>query len=349
MRQRLFVLTGGGTLGSVTPLLAVVESARQNARPYSFQWIGTATGPERRLIKSYDIPFTTIQSDKLRRYADFQTLLMPFRIAIGIGQAWRLLKKIKPDAVLSVGAYVSVPVAIAAWISSVPLVLHEMDKRRGLAIAVMGPLATVRTSVWPRMEVTAIGNMVRPSLYAASEMKARQSLGIANDVPIILVTGGGTGATRLNVLIETALPELTRQAVVVHLTGPGKALSEPRSARYIPIDSAESEMVDYLAAATIVISRAGMGILSELAALSKCAILIPLPNSHQQENASYIKKYGAAFVLDEATATATILSLMVMELLNDDERRRISGAALHGLIPDGTQKFMSLLETMAIT
>src|SRR5207253_10230567 len=124
--------------------------------------------------------------------------------------------------------------------------------------------------------------------------------------------GGGTGALGLNRLVAAAAPRLVDQVQVVHLTGRGRGVpSAARSDRYRPIEFVVDEMPHLLAAASIVVSRAGMGTLTELAALGKASLIVPLPGSHQWANAQAFARLGAIEVADQAALSADTLAARV--------------------------------------
>src|SRR5690606_24328556 len=125
------VFTGGGTAGHVMPNLALAPRLR--ARGWTAHYIGSATGPERGLAEGAGIPFHAIATGKLRRYFSLRNITDPFRVILGAFQAFALLGKLKPDVVFSKGGFVAVPVAYAAWLRGVPVILHESDLTPGLA------------------------------------------------------------------------------------------------------------------------------------------------------------------------------------------------------------------------
>src|SRR5205085_10947933 len=158
------------------------------------------------------------------------------------------------------------------------------DALPGLANRLLAPLArscsvSLEASLhrFPRGRTVLTGNPVRPSMLAGSADRARATFGLEPDVPVVLITGGGTGALGLNRLVAAAAPKLVGRCQLVHLTGTGRAVPSQVSSRYQQIDFVTTEMADLLAAADLVVSRAGMGILSELAALGKPTVLVPMP------------------------------------------------------------------------
>ena len=122
--MKRLVLTGGGTAGHVTPHLALIPHLE--AEGYELHYIGTSDGIERELIPAR-IPYYAIAAGKLRRYFDWRNLTDPFRVLKGIGQAWRILRKVRPAAIFSKGGFVTVPVAAAGWMLGIPVLLHESD------------------------------------------------------------------------------------------------------------------------------------------------------------------------------------------------------------------------------
>jgi UDP-N-acetylglucosamine--N-acetylmuramyl-(pentapeptide) pyrophosphoryl-undecaprenol N-acetylglucosamine transferase len=170
-------------------------------------------------------------------------------------------------------------------------------------------------------------------------------LGLEAELPLLVATGGGTGALGLNRLVAAAAPMLVERMQVVHLTGRGRGVPpETSSPRYRPVAFLVDDMPHALARATIVVSRAGMGTLTELAALSKPSVVVPLPDSHQWANAQAFARLGAIEVADQAALTGQLLAARVLRLLDDEPRRMQLGAALHSSMPlDAADRIAELL------
>lgn len=348
MRKRRLLLSGGGTGGSVTPLLAVVEQARLKNLPYNFFWAGTYEGPGQQMVESYGIPFFVLPAGKWRRYRDWRNLIAPFIVFAGFIKALVLLLKLRPMAVLTSGGFVSVPLAWASWCLRIPVTVHEQDAERGLANKLMLPFAALKTSVWPSSDKDSIvmGNFIRSSVAKGNAHTVRRYFRAGADLPIVLVIGGGTGALELNRLIIEALPFLEKKVLLIHLTGENKQISAIPSAYYHQQDFAGVELPNFYAAADVVVSRAGMGTLSELGYLRKAAIVIPIPNSHQEVNAGVLAKHRAAIILSQKDLTPEILSQKILGLVADNKARRRYGDTLRDLIDDGTDKFLERLGTL---
>ncbi len=338
------LFAGGGTGGSVSPLLALRESL---AKIYSsdnlkFVWIGTPAGPEKILVRSQGIEFHWIFSGKLRRYFSWRNFVDPWLVLLGIIQSFFLLRKIKPDAVVSAGSFVAVPVAIAAWFLRIPILIHQQDIKPGLANKIIARLAKRITvsfaqtaKAFPQDKVVVSGNPVRPEILLGNKDKAMSLFGLRSDLPVVLVVGGGTGALQLNKLVVGALPELLQFCQVVHITGKGKKLPplalKEKSELYHAYEFVADGLPDLLAAADLVISRAGLGFLTELSALGKPAIVIPIPNSHQEDNAEYFARQGAVVYAKQNLLSSQALVSDVKNLLTDKESLQFLGRKIRSL------------------
>ena len=139
MIYKRIVLTGGGTAGHVTPLIALLPAL--NKEKYDIHYIGSYEGIERKLIEEYHIPYYGISSGKLRRYLDPKNFTDPFRVIKGYYEARKILKNLKPDIVFSKGGFVTVPVVLAARNCRIPVIIHESDITVGLANRIAIPAA----------------------------------------------------------------------------------------------------------------------------------------------------------------------------------------------------------------
>lgn len=343
------VFVGGGTLGPVTPLLAVAEEIAGRGSAPVFQWIGTADGPERTLVEAAGIPFTAISAGKFRRYASFRNITDVYHVIAGFFQAFALLGRIRPGVVVAAGGYVAVPVAWAARLRCIPVHVHQQDIRPGLANKLMAPFAqSISVAFEPsRADFGAkaawTGNPVRPKLAKGEKEWVIEAFQIDRSVPNVLVLGGGTGAAGLNALVEAAAPSISARANVLHGTGKGKG-SEASSGRYHQIEFLGENIGDAFAAADLVVSRGGMGTLTELAALGKPTIVVPMPRSHQEENAAFFASYGAAVIVDERTETPEAFAASVLRLLGDDAERERMAAAMRSLAkPDAAARVADIV------
>ncbi len=330
LRTYKLILTGGGTMGSVTPLLAVAEEIKKRASNCQFLWLGTRFGPERKIVETYGINFKSMPAGKLRRYLSGWNFFVPFQIFYGFCKAFFVILKFKPQIILSAGSFVSVPVIWAGWFLKVPVLVHQQDLRPGLANKLTAPFAKIVTITFEESlkyfpKAILIGNPVRQEIFEGQKERAAEIFKLEKDLPTLLVLGGGTGALGLNKIVVEAVPELTNFCQIIHITG-GRLddLSKfkiekikKENSRYHLFDFLVEPLKDAYAVADLVVSRAGMGTLTELAALGKPTILVPMPESHQEDNAFYFKKSNAVYLLDQKKLTPEILIGVVKELINN--------------------------------
>jgi len=342
-RRPRILLAGGGSGGSVTPLLAVVAEIRALAPEADVLLVGTADGPERDLARAEGLRFVALPAGKLRRYWDVQNLLDVGRIAAGFARALALVAHERPDVGVGAGGFASVAPLAAARTRGVPVVIHQQDVEPGLANRLLVPLASRVTlslpaslAHFPAARATVTGNPVRPAVLAGSRAAARARFGLEEGLPTLLITGGGTGALGLNRLVAEAVPELVTCCQVIHLTGRGRAVAPARaSPRYHAYDFLVEEMPHALAAADLVVSRAGMGTLTELAALGKPTLLVPMPRSHQLANARAFAASGAVEVAEQEHLSPALLAARVHALLADSARlAELSHAITASMPPD---------------
>jgi UDP-N-acetylglucosamine--N-acetylmuramyl-(pentapeptide) pyrophosphoryl-undecaprenol N-acetylglucosamine transferase len=330
------LFAGGGTLGPVTPLLAVAEAWKKIDPSVQFVWVGTRHGPEREVVEASGIRFLTIPVARLPRYPSLEWLFLPFRFVFALSAAWIILSREKPSLIASAGGYTAVPFA---WIGGLQrggrVWIHQQDVRPLLSNRVTTPAATCITTAWqrtlryfPRDKTVHVGNPVRSYFPEAVREEGGR--------PTIFVLGGGTGAVWLNHMMEGIAPGLLPHANVIHVTGEGKLTERLRhmgSGYTVREFLMPEEVARAYAAADMVVARAGMGTLSELAASRKPAILIPLPDSAQEENARVVKEAGAAIVLPQSLTSADDLQKTILALLSDKQKQRLLSERMGALLP----------------
>ena len=203
------ILAGGGTLGSVSPLLAIASKYEAE-----YLFVGSHNGPEKKIIEDKGINFVVIKSGKLRRYFDWQNFADIIKIKWGFFQSLKIISKFKPDIILTAGSFVAVPVVWAAWLLRVPVVVHQQDIQVGLANKLMAPFAKKITVTFKEQvadfkhsKVIITGNPVR-SMQIEETYK-----------PIVVITGGGLGARHLNDFINPFIPKLLEKYEVHHVLG----------------------------------------------------------------------------------------------------------------------------------
>jgi UDP-N-acetylglucosamine--N-acetylmuramyl-(pentapeptide) pyrophosphoryl-undecaprenol N-acetylglucosamine transferase len=298
-----------------------------------------------------------ISAGKFRRYhnesllshlVDIKTLVLNgrdfFRTLVGIFQALKILKQLKPDVVFSKGGYVGVPVGLAAGIQKIPLVTHDSDAVVGLANRIIGRFASIHavgmpTSNYPypkasiRYTGIPIDERFKP-LTPPMQKDFKRQLGISPDSLVLLVGGAGHGAKDINDKILDIVPKLLREfpkLYIIHIAGQNHQeqvsnqyrLLMPSEQKRVRVLGFTTDFYKYSGAADLVISRSGATIIAELAAQQKALILIPAPQltgGHQLKNAALLKRRGAALVVNN-NASSSQLFKAISQLLKDDKWR----------------------------
>mgnify|MGYP000794647619 CR=1 FL=1 len=348
--EKKIILTGGGSAGHVTPNLALLPQLL--AEGVEVHYIGTADGIERTILSGRkDITYHIISSGKLRRYFSWKNFTDPFRVMRGMFQARRVMREVKPAAVFSKGGFVSVPVVIAAHGRHIPVVTHESDYTPGLANKINAKFADKicvtfeDTLAHVGAKGVHTGTPIRPELYEGDKARGLSFLGFDGSKPVLLVMGGSLGAAAVNDAVRVALPKLLAMYDVAHLCGKGKVDESLAQPGYRQFEYVNAELPDVLAATDVVVSRAGANAVFEFLALSKPALLIPLPRSasrgDQILNAGYFARKGFAMVLEQEALTPETL----LDAVNDLYDRRLSFIATMSAEPlaDGTDEVLAVI------
>ena len=348
------LLTGGGTGGHVAPAVAVIMCLRERSAaegwPLDLCYLGSAAGIERQRMAELQVPYGVVATGKLRRYFSWQTPLDLLRLPFGVVQALVRVARFRPAVIFSTGGFVCVPPVIAGWLLRVPVLTHEQTVRSGLANRIAARFAR-RVAIsfpesardFPPAKTILTGNPVRPDVLHGDPARAAAHWSLDPTIPTIYVTGGVQGAHAVNEAVFAALPALLAGAQVVHQTGAGPDgsgadLAAARrltgaipaaAARYRPVAFVGTELADLYALAALVVGRAGAGTLSELAAVGRPAVLIPLPGTSADEqtaNARRMEAAGAAVVILQDKLTAERLADTVLRLTRMPAALREMGA-----------------------
>ena len=328
--MKKIVLTGGGTAGHVTPNLALIPELLKEG--WEIHYIGTENGIERQLVEKLSgVTYHGIASGKLRRYFDLKNFTDPFRVLKGVAQATAIVAKIKPDIIFSKGGFVSVPVVYAGWLNRVPVVCHESDMTPGVANKLTTPFAKALLCTFPEAAKLAgekgvhTGSPIRPEILQGNRANGLKRFGFTENHPVLMVTGGSSGAQAINNALREALPSLTGVFQVLHLCGAGNM--DPMldgTPNYRQVEYLNEEMADAFACADILISRAGSNTVCEIMALKKPCLLIPYPKAasrgDQVLNAESLLKRGLADVLMQEEMTAEVLTKRIISLYHDRGR-----------------------------
>ncbi len=340
-----FVLVGGGTAGHIFPTIAVARRLAELA-PQSAQLIVCGSRElDRLLYRDVGVDLLELPA---RGVIGAPWAQIPWRVWLLLRsflRVWRAFGRLRPSAVIASGGYVSVPVLLVSWLRRVPSVIFSGDAALGWATRVMAPLTSTATisfdeargQIW-RAPVELTGYPIRASFRSPDPAAGRAALGLAADRPAVVVMGGSQGAHAINQALRADLPRLLARASVVHVSGRGdyRALTAERDrlppelrAAYHVHDFIAEGFANLLAAADVVVSRAGATSVAELGAVGAAAVLIPgqFGAGHQVATAQAVAATGAAVTVRERELASGRLGDVLLEILDDPQRLRAMRAA----------------------
>ena len=314
------VLTGGGTIGHTAPHFAIIPKLNFD----NVYYIGSS-GIEKDYVKSKNIPYYEIEPIKLIRSFTLKNLKIPFKFLKSIKESEKILEKLKPSVVFSKGGYVGLPVTIASKRLNIPVIIHESDLTLGLANKIASKFSDYTLTTF---DVTAtsvkngryVGAIIREELSKKSKFDAYNEYKIKPKKPVLLITGGSSGAKIINETVIKCLPYLTEKFFVFHIVGKGN-LSNIKMPNYF-----ETEFTDMALAYSITdvcISRAGSNTAFELMNLKIPTLFIPLSKGSrgdQIENANYFKNLKLCEVLMQEDLSPTLLKNKITKLYENKER-----------------------------
>ena len=367
--MRKILITGG----HLTPALA--EMSELKKREWQIYYIGrknalegdAAISQEYRIITSLGYPFQVITAGRWHRdFNPLKSLFSLFKIPLGFWQAFVYIKKLNPQAILSFGGYVALPVAISGWLWGIPVVTHEQTFVPGLANRIIGFFCRKICVSWaktqkyfPQTKTVLTGIPLRPELFQASH-----KLPITHDKPVIYITGGNLGAHSLNLVVAEALPQLLEHYTVIHQCGNAqkyrdfeylvekqKTLVQPLRERYFVYEYIDSAKIGWVFKhADLIVSRAGANVICEIITLGKLAILVPLPWSgggEQEQNAKYLTEANAARMLLQPQLTVTrLLTEIIDTLAHKEEIYKNLQSLGKAIVPDAAAKIADVIESV---
>lgn len=321
------VFTGGGSAGHVSVNAAIIPEFMK--QKWDVTYIGSEKGIEKSIIEKEfpNIHYQTVSVGKLRRYASLENIKDPFRVIKGIFDARKILKQTRPDFIFSKGGFVSVPVVLAGKMLKIPIVIHESDYTPGLANKIAMPFASKifttfeeTNSQLPKEKAMYIGAVLRDGIFAGDATKGKAFCGFTSSKPVLLVMGGSLGAVRINNVITENIDALLQTYQLIHICGKGNVNETLKQKRgYAPFEYVHEELFDLLAAADVIVSRAGSNSIFEFLGLQKPMLLIPLSanasRGDQLLNAASFEKKGFCEVIQEEELTFTKFSSTLGQLL----------------------------------
>lgn len=348
------LLAGGGTAGHTSPLLATADALKRLRPDIEITCLGTPRGLENRVVPEAGYPLELVPPVPLPRKPGADLLKVPVRLRDAVRATNDVLDRVRPDVVVGYGGYVSVPAYLAARRRGLPVVVHEQNALPGLGNKV-GARVARRVAVsfpdtpLPRAEYVGlpIRRMISTLDRAALRAEARAFFGLDPDRPTLVVTGGSQGARRLNQSVSGAAAALGAAGVqVLHVVGPkGEAAPVATGTPYVVVDFVD-RMDLALAAADLMVCRAGANSVTEAAASGVPTVFVPLPigNGEQEHNARPVVDAGGALLVSDAAFTAEWVAATVPGLATDPERLAAMGAAASGLVPrDADEKLARIV------
>ncbi|MCT1557833.1 undecaprenyldiphospho-muramoylpentapeptide beta-N-acetylglucosaminyltransferase [Helcobacillus massiliensis] len=349
---RTVLVAGGGSAGHVSPMLATAEALVRDNDDIRVIALGTAAGLEADLVPDAGFELLTIDKVPFPRRPSLDALRFPGRLAAQIRTVRRLLREHDVRAIAGFGGYVCPPAYLAGAAARIPLIIHEANKRPGLANRLGARIARIVATAFEGStlpKAVRIGMPMRRGIAhldrAALRAEALEHFGLAPDRPTLLVTGGSLGAQRLNAAIGATAQEIAQTgAQSLHITGRGKSF---------PVEAEHYRQVEYVtrmelayAAADLAVTRSGAGTVSELTAVGLPAVYVPLPigNGEQALNGQDVVDAGGALMVHDADFTADAVRSTVIPLLADDARRTEMARAARGFgITDAAEALADLI------
>jgi UDP-N-acetylglucosamine--N-acetylmuramyl-(pentapeptide) pyrophosphoryl-undecaprenol N-acetylglucosamine transferase len=351
--SRTILIMAGGTGGHIYPGLAVADALR--AQGWNIVWLGAPNSMEAELVPKHGYPVAWVNFSGVRGKGLVRLLTMPFTLLRALGQSADAIFRHRPDVVLGMGGYITMPGGLMAAILRRPLVIHEQNSIAGMSNKVLAKLATRVLSGFPDVlkNTQWCGNPVRADIATVAEPQVRfaNRSGKLN----VLVVGGSLGAQALNEALPKALAMMSDQERpnVLHQTGKKhfetvQKLYE-KSGMKVDIRAFLDDMANQYANADVVICRAGALTIAELAAAGVASVLVPFPyavDDHQTYNARFLSEQGAAVLLPQTELSAEKLALLLREL--DREKLKVMAMAARALAkPEATQSVVNVCKELA--
>lgn len=350
----VYLLAGGGTAGHVNPLLAVADCIRSRDADASVLVLGTREGLEAELVPARGYELLTIPRLPFPRRIGRSAVQFAPRFRRAVGSISTMIRERDVDAVVGFGGYAAAPAYLAARATRTPLMLHEANAKPGLANrlgARFTPFVGVAFPNTPLAGATVVGMPLRREITSLDRTAARAEaaafFGLEPDRRTLLVTGGSTGARRLNNTIGESAQAITDAGFqVLHIVGGKQEFDAPTLAHYTMLRYCDRMDLAF-AVADLAVSRAGAATLSELTALGIPAVYVPYPvgNGEQRFNAESVLNAGGGILVDDAAFTPGWVTGELLPLLADSDRLgRMAARAASVGARDGDERMVELIE-----
>lgn len=356
-------MTGGGTGGHVNPAIAIANNIKENQPDSEIAFVGTSRGIENKLVPKEGYKLYHVEVQGFKRKLTPYNIKSAWLALTSPRKAKKLIREFKPDIVIGTGGYVCWPLLKAAASMGVATAIHESNAIPGVAVKMLAPLVD---RIYVNFEATAnalgeayrektvrVGNPIKPEFSQIDRETVRRELGIGEKYKHLLLSyGGSMGAEKVNDEMLAFMRDYTKnhgELLHIHATGAIEREAANAKAREYGLDACENiqireyiyNMPELMAAADVVVSRAGAMTLSELALLEKCCVLIPSPHvadNHQYKNAKVLADAGAALLFEEKELTSDVLTNALVSLIEDrGKRERMSANIAAFALPDANR------------
>ena len=369
------IFTCGGTGGHINPAIAVADMWRQRHPDSNILFIGAKGHMEEQLVPKagYDLKCLTISGMSRGKSlgAIAKNLKTVGHTISAVNQCKKIIKTFKPDVIIGTGGYACFPALMAGTLMDIPTCVHESNAMPGLTTRLLADRVGRMLICFPESaqrykhpeKLETVGMPIRKEFVDMKKADARRELGIG-DEPLVVSAFGSLGAKKMNETIGDILPMEQRDGFPfrhIHATGKFGWEWMPDKVKENGVDPDKCDRIDMreyiynmptvMAAADVIISRAGASSCNEIAAAGTPAILIPSPNvtdNHQEKNARVLSDRGGAVLLLEKDCTAQSLYTLILELLNDDQRRdQMSRDLQKNVILDSAERICDIMEELA--
>jgi UDP-N-acetylglucosamine--N-acetylmuramyl-(pentapeptide) pyrophosphoryl-undecaprenol N-acetylglucosamine transferase len=352
-----YLLAGGGTAGHVNPLLAVADALRDREPDATILVLGTAEGLEARLVPARGYELITIPRLPFPRRPNAQALRFPARLRAAVDSVAATISSRSVDVVVGFGGYAAAPAYLAARRTKTPLAVHEANARPGIANR-LGSWVTrfvgVAFHTTRLRNATFVGMPLRREIEQLDRHAARsegiREFGLSADAPVLLVTGGSTGARSINRTIADSVPLILGAGwQVLHIAGEKSEIVDPELPGYTLLKYCD-RMDLAIAVAEFAVARSGSATVSEFSAVGIPAAYVPYPvgNGEQRFNAADVLAAGGAILVADAAFTPDWVATTLVPLLTDRAliAEMAAATATVGVL-DGADRFADLV-TQAI-
>ena len=363
------ILAGGGTGGHIYPAIAIAKGIEEKYKDAKILFVGTEKGMENSIIPREGYPLRKINVRGFTRKASFKNLIALKESLISMIECRKIIKEFKPDIVIGTGGYVCGTMLLTAALSGVPTLIHEQNAFPGITNRILSRFVDKIALTFPeasnyfhkKEKIIVTGNPLREEFIDITKEQGMRVFDFDINYPLLLIVGGSRGAKKINesCMLIAEECERKRNFQMLHMTGESQyeRVIELYKERNIPTNTSYLKVVPYIhnapyayAAADLLISRCGAGLISEITVLGKPSILIPYPyatDNHQEYNARALEKSNATIVILESELDERTLLQNVKYLFdNKDKMKEMADNSKKLGKADATSSIIKIIEAL---